>query len=179
MRFERLTKHEIMVGERYDTAKLIARNTVVFTIGGVRVIRYCKTNVLTFQENGNLTFNTGGYMTSTTKRRLNGFQSRCEIFQRDSQWYFESEFDKGIFYDGLTLDRNGCELNSCMLKGVIMKVLNVKRNQLTSECWVVQFEGLSACKNCPAQNTKECGGMGIVLSGKNKKGFKVPLVKNS
>lgn len=56
-----------------------------------------------------------------------------------------------------------------------MKVINVKQSQMTSECWKVQFLGLDACKRCELKNTRQCGGRGIILSGKNKKGFKVPL----
>lgn len=58
-----------------------------------------------------------------------------------------------------------------------MKVLRIHQGHLTGECWMIQFEGLSACKNCAAKHTRECSGEGIVLSGKNKKGFKVPLIK--
>lgn len=58
-----------------------------------------------------------------------------------------------------------------------MKVINVKSSQLTSECWMVQLKGLSACKNCEFKNTSQCGGLGIILSGKNKRGYKVPLGK--
>lgn len=58
-----------------------------------------------------------------------------------------------------------------------MRVIQIKQAHLTDECWSVQFQGLSACRNCKYKNTRECGGKGIILSGKNKKGFKVPLIK--
>lgn len=56
-----------------------------------------------------------------------------------------------------------------------MKVLNIKQNHLTNECWLVQLKGLRVCEKCEFKNTSQCGGRGIVLSGKNKKGYKVPL----
>ena len=56
-----------------------------------------------------------------------------------------------------------------------MKVLNIKQGHLTSECWQVQFFGLAACKKCIYKGTKACGGLGVILSGKNKKGHEVPL----
>ena len=56
-----------------------------------------------------------------------------------------------------------------------MKVLNIKKSHLTSECWNVQFLGLAACEKCIYKGTKACGGLGIILSGKNKKGHKVPI----
>ena len=60
-----------------------------------------------------------------------------------------------------------------------MKVIQINRAHLTDECWMIQFEGLSACKNCAAKGTRKCSGKGIILSGKNKKGFKVPLIKKT
>ena len=56
-----------------------------------------------------------------------------------------------------------------------MKVLNIKQGHLTDECWLIQLHGLRACAKCPARDTSQCGGRGIFLSGKNKKGHKVPL----
>ena len=56
-----------------------------------------------------------------------------------------------------------------------MKVLNIKQSHLTSECWDIQFYGPTACKKCVYKNTKDCGGRGIILSGKNKKGDKCPF----
>ena len=59
-----------------------------------------------------------------------------------------------------------------------MKVLNIKQCKLTDECWNVQFFGLTACKKCIYKDTKRCGGLGIILSGKNKRGVKVPIGKS-
>ena len=56
-----------------------------------------------------------------------------------------------------------------------MKVLNIKQSQLTGECWQIQFFGLAACKKCVYKGTKTCNGLGIILSGKNKRGVKVPI----
>ena len=39
------------------------------------------------------------------------------------------------------------------------KVINAK--DLTSDCWMIQFTGLEACKNCEFKNTPECGGQEI------------------
>lgn len=60
-----------------------------------------------------------------------------------------------------------------------MKVIQIDQRHLTCECWSIQFHGLAACENCPYKNTRKCGGRGIVLSGKNKRGFKVPLIKKA
>ena len=34
----------------------------------------------------------------------------------------------------------------------------IDQNTLTSDCWLIQFEGLSACKTCGVKNTPDCGG---------------------
>lgn len=60
-----------------------------------------------------------------------------------------------------------------------MKVIRIKRRELTDECWTVQFEGLSACKKCKLRGTHWCGGKGIILSDKNKKGYRVPLTEKN
>ncbi|MFC1453619.1 hypothetical protein ACFLQL_00380 [Verrucomicrobiota bacterium] len=52
---------------------------------------------------------------------------------------------------------------------------------LTSECWMVQFLGLTACNNCAERGRRTCGGKEIregLLNGKgfiNAKGMKLPL----
>lgn len=51
----------------------------------------------------------------------------------------------------------------------------IPQSQLTSECWTIQFEGLSACEHCSYKNTKECGGKEIRKKLLNIKGYKVPL----
>ena len=46
---------------------------------------------------------------------------------------------------------------------------------MTDECWTVQFQGLKACETCPLKDTDDCGGKEIRKTGKNSKGYKVPL----
>jgi hypothetical protein len=36
------------------------------------------------------------------------------------------------------------------------KIIN--QSKLTSDCWLIQFNGLSACKKCELKGTKDCGG---------------------
>lgn len=58
---------------------------------------------------------------------------------------------------------------------VKVNVKTVKQAELSSECWVVQFEGLSACETCELRDTEECGGPSIRKSGKNELGNDVPV----
>jgi hypothetical protein len=43
-------------------------------------------------------------------------------------------------------------------KVVITESKEIDQNTLTSDCWLIQFNGLSACKDCEVKNTPECGG---------------------
>ena len=53
----------------------------------------------------------------------------------------------------------------------------VKQGELTSECWLVQIWGLTACETCKSRDTSQCGGPEIRESGTNEKGYEVPLGK--
>jgi hypothetical protein len=37
-------------------------------------------------------------------------------------------------------------------------VKEIDQSTLTSDCWMIQIQGLDACKTCDIRNTKECGG---------------------
>jgi len=52
---------------------------------------------------------------------------------------------------------------------------SIPQSDLTGECWTVQMQGLSACDRCEYKDTKECGGTKIRETGKNSRGFSVPL----
>jgi len=43
-----------------------------------------------------------------------------------------------------------------------MKTKVIKQSGLTSDCWLVQFWGISACQDCPMRGTDECGGKNIL-----------------
>ncbi len=46
-------------------------------------------------------------------------------------------------------------------KVVITDSKEIDQSKLTSECWLIQFNGLDACKDCESLNTSECGGRNI------------------
>ena len=52
---------------------------------------------------------------------------------------------------------------------------SVPQSDLTAECWMIQFMGPDACKECAVRDTDECGGKEIRKTGKNAKGKTVPL----
>lgn len=44
--------------------------------------------------------------------------------------------------------------------GVLVEknVREIPQETLTSDCWMVQIKGLSACVKCTFENTPDCGG---------------------
>jgi hypothetical protein len=58
-----------------------------------------------------------------------------------------------------------------------VKTTTINQGQLTEECWAVQMWGLGQCRTCEFLNKKTCGGKNIRETGKNSKGFSVPLGK--
>ncbi len=47
----------------------------------------------------------------------------------------------------------------------------INQSSLTSDCWLIQFEGLIACKGCEYYGTDDCGG-GNTLKKLNNEGCK-------
>lgn len=44
---------------------------------------------------------------------------------------------------------------------VITESKEIDQSKLTSDCWLIQFNGLSACETCKVKDTSECGGQNI------------------
>lgn len=63
-----------------------------------------------------------------------------------------------------------CECN----KTLKFDAKTINQNKLTSECWLVQINGIKECEQCEYKN-KKCGGQNIRKTGKNKLGFKVEI----
>jgi hypothetical protein len=59
---------------------------------------------------------------------------------------------------------------------ITLRKQEINQEDLTSECWLVQFYGLDYCKNrCELYKTQDCGGENIISTGLNRNGKKVPL----
>ena len=65
------------------------------------------------------------------------------------------------------------ELDGDKLKTVAVKTVSQKN--LSSECWMVQLNGLGYCKICKFKDTPNCGGQNIRKTGKNEHGLTVPI----
>jgi hypothetical protein len=109
----RRTKAEIMDGINAVKSKLIALNTVEYwTKDGDRVIRLHDTNIMTFKANKDIVLNSGGWLTPTTKDRINQFlPTNYRISQNKKIWYlivgdYENN-ESFIFQDGITIKKSG------------------------------------------------------------------------
>jgi hypothetical protein len=58
-----------------------------------------------------------------------------------------------------------------------VEVIEVDQKNLSSECWLIQFQGLRACDNCDLKNTDDCGGQNIRKTLQNDKGIKITKTK--
>ena len=56
-----------------------------------------------------------------------------------------------------------------------MRINKVPQYKLSSECWPVQLWGTNTCESCEFKDSDECGGLKIRKTGKNEKGYVVPL----
>lgn len=46
-------------------------------------------------------------------------------------------------------------------KGQTVEEIEIPQEQLTGECWIIQFKGLAGCEGCPVIDTDDCGGKNI------------------
>ena len=69
---------------------ITGNNTTISQHGDNVVVRLHSTDVVTFDTRGNVILRTGGYYTSTTKRRMNEasehFGLGFRVIQRSKQW---------------------------------------------------------------------------------------------
>lgn len=93
--------------------KLRGRSTVRYTDGdGIERIRYHDTDVLTFNADGSIILDSGGYETVTTKRRMNEYAPHgFGVHQDKHVWYVSQYHGNGIhgpairYFDGMVLPR--------------------------------------------------------------------------
>jgi hypothetical protein len=83
---------------------LVKGNTVEYIDGNDRVIRLWDTDILRFRPDGSIVFDSGGFLTNTTKERLVAFQNKVAIWQERKVWYVCARYDGPVyrFTDGMT-----------------------------------------------------------------------------
>jgi len=157
------TKREMMEGVEAKEAKIIANNTVEYTRpDGTKVIRLHHTNILEFPPRGGVVFNSGGWKTTTTKQRMNEFQSQATVIQDKGLWYLTTEGSNAYqnkdswapFFDGVKI-KNGKVVNPRKLahkkEEFLLKQIQKYCKRLKDlpklpepnggDCWYCSFQG--------------------------------------
>jgi hypothetical protein len=99
----------------------LCNNTWLEKYGTDICVRLHGTNVLTFRDDGTVVFNSGGYMTATTKDRLNSF-GPVRWFQKNRAWFASTG---EVFKDGCTW--KGGVLSGCAEQSDIEKQKDLKK----------------------------------------------------
>ena len=143
----RRTKKEIMDGVDCVKSRLVDHNTVEYwRKDGSKVIRLHLTDIITYNPDGSVTFNTDGWKTVTTKDRMNKF-SPFKVHQEKSVWYVETyPFEDGVtFYPDGKVEGEGddpkkyIKLNKDInkyVKGFMTELVNRRIPQPSGgDCW--------------------------------------------
>lgn len=98
------TVKEIMGRVDYDKKRKIANNTIEYWKDGIRFIRLHDTNIMQFNPDNSIILNSGGWMTVTTKDRINaGLPSGFRLFQKNKVWFVNDI----VFADNMILYPDG------------------------------------------------------------------------
>ena len=95
-----------IAGGRGMLTRKTANNTYVHAGYGddnAVAIRLHDTNIVIVNNDGTMILNSGGWLSSTTKERINRY-TNAGISQRNSVWYMR---DGSLFYDGMTINFDG------------------------------------------------------------------------
>ena len=99
------TKREIMANiDGGINAHIVKNNTIEYwKEDGSRVIRLHHTDILTFNPDNTITFNTDGWETISTKSRMNEYQNKVNIYQKNHKWYVSTKDGDMEYHDGITI----------------------------------------------------------------------------
>lgn len=103
MKLTYATCQEILA--KRETKKL-ANNTYLYQSGDVFCVKLHNTDVITINSDDTQTLRAAGYLTATTKDRLNTF-SNASICQERGLWFVKSGDKKYAFFDGIKIDSTG------------------------------------------------------------------------
>jgi hypothetical protein len=93
-------------GVKKDSKK-IDNNTYLIRRGEDIAIKLHDTDVVTLKKDGTKVLNTGGWVTPTTKDRINSALGNERIIQKKRQWYLESGGDEIPFQDNMKILPSG------------------------------------------------------------------------
>ena len=100
---------------RNKTDRPIENNTRVVRRDDDYAIKLHDTDVVTFHRDGSVTLDSGGWLTVTTKDRMNGFLGdRGYVYSKRGKWFVSSrgDWDGGVrYFDGIRIGADGTILN--------------------------------------------------------------------
>jgi hypothetical protein len=98
-----------MLQGRNEQSKKEAHNTYWQRRGDNIVLLYHKTDVFSITPNGDMTLNSGGWLTSTTKERINmALPVGYYVHQKKSVWYLNRRDDgEYVFQNGMEISAEG------------------------------------------------------------------------
>jgi hypothetical protein len=113
-------------GIEFTNARMIGHSTLEYTrTDGVRVIRFHRTDVAFHNPDGSVTVTTGGFETTTTKRRINENLPYGSVYSERGTLFFWSGGKRCPFVDGMTINSNG-EVCAIDLAEVIPYLTNTR-----------------------------------------------------
>ncbi len=90
------------------TSRTLGHNTTVHQVGPTTIaVRYHATNIVEFHQDGPIFLTTGGWMTSTTKQRLNDIMPGVSVWSEGDSWGIATRRDSARFSDGMWIDQDG------------------------------------------------------------------------
>jgi len=100
------TKKQSLEGLEVQSSKKIGNNTYQWIDNrGIRRVRLHMTDIITYNPNGSMTLNSGGWRTVTTKSRINEFLPKnISLYQKDFEWYIKTPIITYKFVDGITIN---------------------------------------------------------------------------
>lgn len=110
-----------VLGGRSKVSRPIENNTRVVTRGEDFAVQLHDTDVVTFHQDGSVTLDSGGWLTVTTKARMNEYLGdRGRVYSDRGKWFFYPSTrgwgslnteDKVRYFDGIRIASDGTILN--------------------------------------------------------------------
>jgi hypothetical protein len=92
-------------------SKKLANNTYLYRKDNVFCVKLHNTDVVTIYDDDRQSINSGGYLTKTTKDRINTF-SFASVFQERGLWFLRQNNEKIPFFDGIEINSSGSIVSS-------------------------------------------------------------------
>jgi hypothetical protein len=104
-----------VMGGRSKVSRPIENNTRIEQRGDDYAVVLHGTDVVTYHKDGSVTLDSGGWLTVTTKDRMNGYLgTRARVWSERGKWFvgrWDGTRARTRFFDGITIASDGTVLN--------------------------------------------------------------------